>query len=196
MRKFIALLLAMVLPLSALAEPLTASTLTADANVTTVEMSDTLYGLFFEDINYGADGGLYAELLQNRSFEYEDILNPRTPDHYNGWGFNLAFGAAGKADGSHGIVAAYAGDDLHAACGVLYAEINEGFVLVERLGGVFAGSSVNNYSGGAACVLHVDKLRRLGVINVVILVEGGYHGSTAAGKNGAFAHFNHPFSNR
>ena len=97
MRKFIALLLAMVLPLSALAEPLTASTLTADANVTTVEMSDTLYGLFFEDINYGADGGLYAELLQNRSFEYEDILNPRMTDHYNGWGFNLAFGAAGKA---------------------------------------------------------------------------------------------------
>jgi alpha-L-arabinofuranosidase len=29
----------------------------------------TLHGLFFEDINYGADGGLYAELVQNRSFE-------------------------------------------------------------------------------------------------------------------------------
>ncbi|MBQ8202321.1 MAG: carbohydrate binding domain-containing protein [Clostridia bacterium] len=74
-----------------------AATLTADADVTTVEMSDTLYGLFFEDINYGADGGLYAELLQNRSFEYEDILNPRAIDHYNGWGFNLTFGAKGKA---------------------------------------------------------------------------------------------------
>ncbi len=97
MRKSMALILALLLPLCALAETVTSSTLTADANITTVEMSDTLYGLFFEDINYGADGGLYAELLQNRSFEYEDILNPRTPDHYNGWGFNLAFGAAGKA---------------------------------------------------------------------------------------------------
>ena len=29
-----------------------------------------LFGLFFEDINYSADGGLYAELVQNRSFEY------------------------------------------------------------------------------------------------------------------------------
>ena len=29
-----------------------------------------LYGLFFEDINHAADGGLYAELIQNRSFEY------------------------------------------------------------------------------------------------------------------------------
>ena len=92
MRTLLALLLALLLPVTACA-----STLTADADVTTVEMSNTLYGLFFEDINYGADGGLYAELLQNRSFEYEDILNPRTTDHYNGWGFNLAFGATGTA---------------------------------------------------------------------------------------------------
>src|SRR5690606_39196124 len=30
----------------------------------------TMYGLFYEDINYAADGGLYGELLQNRSFEF------------------------------------------------------------------------------------------------------------------------------
>jgi alpha-L-arabinofuranosidase len=36
----------------------------------TVQLSPRLYGLFYEDINYGADGGLYAELVQNRSFEY------------------------------------------------------------------------------------------------------------------------------
>jgi hypothetical protein len=29
-----------------------------------------MYGVFFEDINRAADGGLYAELVQNRSFEY------------------------------------------------------------------------------------------------------------------------------
>ncbi len=33
-------------------------------------LSPHLYGLFFEDINFAADGGLYAELVQNRSFEY------------------------------------------------------------------------------------------------------------------------------
>lgn len=33
-------------------------------------ISDHLIGIFFEDINYGADGGLYAELIQNRDFEY------------------------------------------------------------------------------------------------------------------------------
>ena len=33
-------------------------------------ISDLLVGIFFEDINYAADGGLYAELIQNRDFEY------------------------------------------------------------------------------------------------------------------------------
>ena len=34
-------------------------------------ISDLLMGVFFEDINYSADGGLYAELIQNRDFEYD-----------------------------------------------------------------------------------------------------------------------------
>lgn len=34
------------------------------------KISQNLIGIFFEDINYAADGGLYAELVQNRSFEY------------------------------------------------------------------------------------------------------------------------------
>jgi len=33
-------------------------------------ISDLLIGVFFEDLNYAADGGLYAELIQNRDFEY------------------------------------------------------------------------------------------------------------------------------
>lgn len=33
-------------------------------------ISPLLYGIFFEDINYAADGGLYAEMVQNRSFDY------------------------------------------------------------------------------------------------------------------------------
>ncbi len=34
-----------------------------------------LYGIFFEDINHAADGGLYAEMVQNRSFEFDKIDN-------------------------------------------------------------------------------------------------------------------------
>ena len=42
------------------------------------KISENLFGIFFEDISYAADGGLYAELLQNRSFEY-------TSNDKNGW---------------------------------------------------------------------------------------------------------------
>lgn len=45
----------------------------------TAETGD-LYGLFFEDISQAADGGLYAELVQNRSFEFSPVDNP----HYHG----------------------------------------------------------------------------------------------------------------
>jgi len=41
-------------------------------------ISPDLIGVFFEDINYAADGGLYAELIQNRSFEY-------SPTDHSGW---------------------------------------------------------------------------------------------------------------
>ncbi|MGM9936316.1 MAG: alpha-L-arabinofuranosidase C-terminal domain-containing protein, partial [Candidatus Ornithomonoglobus sp.] len=39
------------------------------------EISPMLYGIFFEDINYAGDGGLYAELIANRSFSYYDDEN-------------------------------------------------------------------------------------------------------------------------
>ncbi|MCP3894919.1 MAG: alpha-L-arabinofuranosidase, partial [Bacteroides sp.] len=38
------------------------------------DIQSTMYGLFFEDINYAADGGLYAELVKNRSFEFPQNL--------------------------------------------------------------------------------------------------------------------------
>lgn len=34
----------------------------------------TMYGIFLEDINFGADGGLYAEMVKNRSFEFDQPL--------------------------------------------------------------------------------------------------------------------------
>ncbi|PJI95037.1 alpha-L-arabinofuranosidase C-terminal domain-containing protein [Luteimicrobium subarcticum] len=46
------------------------SSLDIDGDATSVKASDDLYGIFYEDINYAADGGLYAELVRNRSFEF------------------------------------------------------------------------------------------------------------------------------
>ena len=47
-------------------------------------ISDELVGIFFEDINNSADGGLYAELLQNGSFEF-------SPADHDGWGAGTAW---------------------------------------------------------------------------------------------------------
>ena len=48
--------------------------LVLDAKAKGVPVQPTMYGVFFEDINYGADGGLYAEMVANRSFEYPNGL--------------------------------------------------------------------------------------------------------------------------
>lgn len=71
-------------PNNILLSALLASALTANAQVKInvdvanpgVKVSPNLYGIFFEDINHAADGGLYAELISNRSFEDSDNAIP------------------------------------------------------------------------------------------------------------------------
>ncbi len=46
------------------------------------DISDLLFGVFFEDINFAADGGLYAEMIVNRSFEFTEIA---ANDALYGW---------------------------------------------------------------------------------------------------------------
>ena len=63
----------------AVAAGMNAQTNTFDINTSKAgaPIPSTMYGIFFEDINYAADGGLYAELIKNRSFEF--------PNNYAGW---------------------------------------------------------------------------------------------------------------
>ena len=48
--------------------------MTVDVSKPTARINPAMYGIFFEDINFGADGGLYAELVKNRSFEFPQPL--------------------------------------------------------------------------------------------------------------------------
>lgn len=61
------------------------------------QISDKLIGIFFEDINYAADGGLYGELLQNRDFEYVPS------DRKNDPSWNATHSWSSKGDGSFSI---------------------------------------------------------------------------------------------
>lgn len=77
----------------------TASAIARDANDITVRVnvdandrkaiSNELMGIFFEDISYAADGGLYAELIQNRDFEY-------TASDHRGWNAQTAWTLEGE----------------------------------------------------------------------------------------------------
>lgn len=44
------------------------------------KINKNMIGLFFEDINYGLDGGLYAEMIENRAFEFVEAKGVK--DHY------------------------------------------------------------------------------------------------------------------
>lgn len=67
-----------------LGSPLNMSAQKMKAPIGGKEISKDLIGIFFEDISYSADGGLYAELVQNGSFEYN-------PTERDGWGAGTAW---------------------------------------------------------------------------------------------------------
>ena len=57
-----------------------AQKVTVDLSSTGPELSPYMYGIFYEDINYAADGGLNSELVQNASFEYFQFYTSNSPE--------------------------------------------------------------------------------------------------------------------
>ena len=68
--KMVMICFALFLASSAFAQ----QTITVQVNKPVAKISPTMWGVFFEDINFGADGGIYAELVKNRSFEFTTPL--------------------------------------------------------------------------------------------------------------------------
>lgn len=77
MNKHLAFLSALALSAGMNLNAQNANNMVIQANKIGAEIQPTMYGHFFEDINYGADGGLYAELVKNRSFDF--------PQNFMGW---------------------------------------------------------------------------------------------------------------
>jgi alpha-N-arabinofuranosidase len=53
---------------------LSAATVSVQVDRPGAQINPAMWGVFFEDINFGADGGLYAEMVKNRGFEFPDAL--------------------------------------------------------------------------------------------------------------------------
>ena len=77
MNKHCLLLAALLLPGGMQVSAQDESVMVVQADKIGAEIQPTMYGHFLEDINFAADGGLYAELVKNRSFEF--------PQHFMGW---------------------------------------------------------------------------------------------------------------
>ena len=76
-----------------------------DLSQTGKSISPDLFGIFFEDLNYAADGGLYAELIENRSFDY-------SPGDKRGW-HGLTNWKLVERDGGEGDVVVESNQPLH-----------------------------------------------------------------------------------
>src|SRR6185436_9543000 len=93
------------------------------ADKSLASIAPTMWGVFFEDINFGADGGLYAELIKNRSFEF--------PGPLMGWRENRVKYQKGriliinKSDGES-VNSRFARITINTSSGN-YSLINEGF---------------------------------------------------------------------
>lgn len=73
------ILLATLTVLAGLTASSATNNLIIKTNKVGAPIQPTMYGIFFEDINFGADGGLYAELVKNRSFEFpQNLMGWRT----------------------------------------------------------------------------------------------------------------------
>jgi alpha-N-arabinofuranosidase len=80
--------------------------ISVDASRPGAAISPTMFGIFFEDINFGADGGLYPELVKNRSFEFQEPLT--------GWHEVMGVSAKGL-DRPKGELSIHAEDPLNAS---------------------------------------------------------------------------------
>ena len=66
--------------------------LTVQVDKPGAEVQPTMWGIFFEDINFGADGGLYAELIKNRSFEFAHPMMGWTEQKHDRFSLNKESG--------------------------------------------------------------------------------------------------------
>lgn len=91
-----------------------------DASKTLAAIQPTMYGIFFEDINFAADGGIYAEMVKNRGFEFDNPLMGWLQPNTNPYTFNPGSGKA--------AILTSGGDPANNFCRVT-VEDNKGYVL-------------------------------------------------------------------
>ncbi|REE80781.1 alpha-N-arabinofuranosidase [Lutibacter oceani] len=118
-----------------------------------IKIQPTMYGVFFEDINFAADGGLYAEMIKNRSFEFTNPLMGWSQPNSNKHSFNNESGIASAVKyagnpSNKNYIRVKINDDKG------YVLINEGF----RGMGIHKDASYNFYLSASKKSGNVKKI--------------------------------------
>jgi len=91
----VAILAVIILPIVLISQSQQGKTvIRVDAAHPGAAISPKMFGIFFEDINFAADGGLYPERIKNRSFEFDQPLT--------GWHAILPISSKGTLDSTKG----------------------------------------------------------------------------------------------
>jgi alpha-L-arabinofuranosidase len=105
-KSLVAILAILLVPVSpAVQGQQTSTVISVDAAHPGPSISPAMFGIFFEDINFGADGGLYPELIKNRSFEFDQPLA--------GWHAILPISSKGEIDSTRGELSVRTEDPLN-----------------------------------------------------------------------------------
>ncbi len=121
------------------------------------EISDLLYGIFFEDINFAADGGLYAEMVQNRSFEFTGLASR---NELHAWNVDET------------VTATVITDDAEGALNVN----NPNYLLLENASGTEGGVANVGFLEGMSITAGADYL-----VSFYARSNTGYEGEVKAG---------------
>lgn len=127
-----------------------------DVSKTVSEVQPTMWGIFFEDINFGADGGLYAELVKNRSFEFDVPLMGWHVEKYDKFSNNNESGAVTIVNSDRENNSRYAKITVNNAA--QFALINEGFFGMGFKKGLKYNFTVDARTSGDAQTLVVELL--------------------------------------
>ena len=145
--------------------------LVVDAGNQIHDISDLLYGIFFEDINFAADGGLYAEKVVNRSFEYGENAQQ---DEFHGWstvnGAQADVTVGDKAGGLNANNTNYAvvSNTTDSLAGIANKGFLEGMAIEEGVAYDFSvyAKGLDGYAGGITPLL--DSEGKVVVTNIDI----------------------------
>ena len=99
--------------------------LQVDASKPVADIQPTMWGIFFEDINFAADGGIYAEMIKNRSFEFDNPLMGWNQPNSDRHSLNEKSGIAKVVKETEGTNKHFARIEIKDNTG--YSIINEGF---------------------------------------------------------------------